>query len=131
MYFKSFCKKKYEKMLQLIIFSKYHLEKFLKLFFKSFYKEKYEKMLQLIIFSKYHVHTYNWLLLCLTCDFFRRSSACSSPWRTRNSKSLSISKKFYLFSKFKLIKNIYTYNMYMYIFCFKKQVSFDRQYILV
>ena len=59
MYFKSFYKEKYEKMLQLIIFSKYHLEKFLKLFFKSFYKEKYEKMLQLIIFSKNHVHTYN------------------------------------------------------------------------
>ena len=38
----------------------------------------------------------------------------------------------FFFSKFKLIKKyIYTYNMYVYIFCFKKEVSFDRQYTLV
>ena len=33
-------------------------------------------------------------------------------------------KSFTFFSKFKLIKNIYTYNMYMYIFCFQKANQF-------
>ena len=58
-------------------------------------------------------------LYCLTCDSCRRNSVCSSNLENTNIRNLyQFLKKFYLFSKFKLIENIYMYKVCMHIFCF-------------